>query len=370
MVPGMGGSVLVRRGHEHRRVGHRRILDNRWINLEPLSPARMRKWDRDMACAYDPDHRRLTGYDEDIQPLDVGGLDGVRDIVPEFGLLSPYYRGIVDRMYSASYFGTMCDRLLALGHRERETLMGFPYDFRLVLDPACREATFARLRALVEASSAPAVLVCHSIGGVLVRWFLGEQGHAWTQRHVHHVVMVNVPWGGIPAGTRALVCGDHYCPLFASLFRATIQTNSAVVMCLPNALAFGPDEPLLRVAGGAPVTASTYGRHAHANVGFLMWKQLFEPHLEAQCATQGARVTMVTSEAGQVATAFECEHEDRYASPVAHEPGDGTVPLRSLRAHGRLFDGREARVHLRDVGHSAVLRDPRLLDLVARLASS
>ena len=39
--------------------------------------------------------------------------------------------------------------------------MGFPYDFRLVLDPACREATFARLRAL-NAENATAAAAAHA----------------------------------------------------------------------------------------------------------------------------------------------------------------------------------------------------------------
>lgn len=380
IVPGLGGSVLVRRGKEHRRVGLRSILDNRWMNLAPMSPRRMREWDRDMGYTYDEANRRLAGHDADVVPHGAdGGLDGIRNLVPELALVPAFYRDIIDRAYNASYCNALCETLLERGHRERETLIGFPYDFRIVLDPACRAATFARLRAAVEAATAAAgggpdgaaVLVCHSVGAVLAKWFLAEQGPAWIDRHVHHVVTANAPWGGIPASVRAIVNGAHYWPAFARAFREHARVNSAIVMCLPNRLAFAADEPLLRVRGGETITRASFG--AHENVGFRMHAQLFEPHLDAvhgRMASGGARITVATSSAGAVPSAFECRDENHYAAALSTEPGDGTVPARSLHAHGPLFDADAVdRVHMRDVGHSAIMRDPVLIELISNLSN-
>ncbi|RLN16807.1 lecithin-cholesterol acyltransferase-like 1 [Panicum miliaceum] len=88
-----------------------------------------------------------------------------------------------------------------------EDLLGAPYDFRYAPAPpsqASREFSrfLSSLRVLAEQASernggvVPAILVTHSLGGLLANVFLGRSPLAWRRRYVKHFVMASAGAGG------------------------------------------------------------------------------------------------------------------------------------------------------------------------------
>lgn len=374
LVPGMGGSILVRKGQEHKRLFHKRVLYNRWINLESMNLSQ--RWKRDMAYNVDFDNRCFTAYDPQIIPYEFGSTRGVTDIVSEFGLLSEKNRGWLDRSFNHSYFATLCEELGAAGYRDRIDLLGAPYDFRLILDPAIMTATFEKMRLLIEGGVAAnaglgAVCICHSVGGILFKIFLTKHVDLeWRARYIHNVVYVNVPFSGIPAAIRSVTAGDFYYPALHRVYKDVVQRNSAIVMCMPNRLAYDADEVFMgpRVGVGGDITINNYRDLEGTGVSpsFRMWRQMVVPLLKDLFMPLHCPTTIVICDSGVASSRFVFEGElgEKYPDVLETEPGDCIVPLRSLMAGTKLFSEDSCDLFVMDATHVGVLRSREFIDMV------
>lgn len=374
IIPGMGGSVLVKRGMERRRFLHTHIIDNRWLNIEPFSPFRMDKWKKDntLELEYD-DKDKIKGYknyDTDIIPHDLGGTEGISNIAPELSCLDDDHKLRFDSKFNHTYFAQLCHQLRENhGYRDYTTLHGLPYDFRTILDPIVRFYTFMTLQKLIEwtvkMNQTKAVICSHSLGGLLFKLFIGEHvSQEWVDKYIHRFVAINVPWGGVPNSVKICYFGDYYVPFFREQFRDYLKTNSGVIMTLPNHNAYNHDEVFLTASNAITgvtehVNLKSFSDNPH--ISFKIWRDLYSEtvkHLEKKVAMNAVIVN---------GCGFRVGTRYRNSTVIETDDGDSVVPKRSLNAFQGLFvqDNRLLHINLANTqGHVGILKDPRILRIL------
>lgn len=324
----------------------------------------------------------LTGYDEKgIIPYDVGGVMGIRDLVGEFSLLDREKQKPLQNAFNFKYFGQLCDMLHDIGYQTKVNLFGLPFDFRIVLDPRYRRHMFADFRKWIEYAvernkGRKAVVVCHSLGAILFKWFLTTVPPSWTAMHVHEVIAIGAPTGGAVNAVKVLQYGDYYVPFFHKIFRDELRLNNGIIMCLPNRYAFGEDDALLveKKGDGAAITLKSYAELAKTNDGFAIWRDLYEPHLETIVSTKvdvPVRIIITTS----AVTDIQYRTRD-LATQYPHDAivtyGDGVVPCASLLATRDLFTSAAPTTLdvLNGSTHSGLLSDRRVFDVLRASAAA
>lgn len=90
-----------------------------------------------------------------IRPHDFGGLAGIAALDPSSEKLTATYRPLITALES-------------VGYRERETLWGAPYDWRLAGDGLAATGADGDIQSLIEmavrsAGGQPAVIIAHSM---------------------------------------------------------------------------------------------------------------------------------------------------------------------------------------------------------------
>jgi hypothetical protein len=376
IVPGFGGSILVKTGLERKRVfaNQKRILDNRWLNIAPLSPRRMDQWNADMTGQPIRSVKSIeciTGleFDMSIRPLE--GIRGIIDMVPEFELLTTSHQEWLDLNFNYKYFGHLVRALKDDGYVEDVDLCAAPYDFRSILDPTYRARWFNDLQMQIELQSTEGkcVVLCHSLGAVLFKWFLSTHVSAeWAHKHVDRFICVNAPFGGTAIALKALYNGEYFIPIFAKQFQAGLQLNSGILMCLPNEYAYRPDEVLGVLESRFIGLASTYIGCNTLKVGLKQastaWRDLYAPHLPAIMTPIDIPAHVVTTGNIDTLQTFRVRTTGE-AEDVAYEPGDGQVAARCLRVAHDLFVGADTfHTHILDCSHIAAVSDPRFIQLV------
>lgn len=326
----------------------------------------------------DPQTKRiigLSGYnDREIIPFDLGGTRGLKDLVPEFLFLGDSYINTLDDIFHFRYFHRLCERLYREGYRDHENLIGIPYDFRLVLDPSYRAWLFDVFRVFVEDArqkhgGLEPIVVTHSLGGILFKWFLELESPEWINHNVGQLVMVSPPFGGAIFALRAVLSGDHYIKCFHRAVHSELQRNTGVIMCLPNHLGegsvlLGPNEDI--------VNHNTYRDLAETMLPFELWRDLYEPHLIKDVikpVKYGRKVHIVLSDSKETPIGYKADTLDAYPHSEIFGHGDGFISSASLRAGLKLFP--YARVmNLRDIDHTSLVSDHRTMDLIIKLAKS
>jgi hypothetical protein len=398
ILPGIGGSILIKRGQEYKTLFGQKILDNRWMNITPFAKDSLTRWRHDMRMDIVRDHvsQRVVGfknYDPDIYPYDFKGIGGITDIVPEFGLLAEAYSEILHRHFHFRYFGRLCDHLKAAGYVPRESLFGLPYDSRRLLDSAYRTGYFKSIRETIEeavrknnaneesgttSGTRLPTIVAHSMGGVLLKWFLSSAvvSPDWIQEHIGRLVVVNAPFGGTTMALRAIMSGEYYVPMFHQEFRASLQKMAGILMCLPNEYAFAPNEPLVCIdepprlirlqdyAGDAPMLAP----NDSMKDSFDIWRDLYVPHLPTIMTPlnlQEIPCTLVLGTDQTTAHKINIKREGELPYSTKTEMGDGQVPNRSLYLAKTVFQGsRVETLEIPGSGHIDVLSHPRFIESV------
>ena len=394
LIPGIGGSVLVKQGQTHKKFFRQKLIDNRWINLTPFSKRSVKQWKEDMTYGVrrDPVSKRIVGFDgyesRGIVPYDIGGTAGIKDLVSELVLLNQKQQDNLESMYQVRYFNTLCESLYAKGYADGKTLIGLPYDFRLVLDPEYRRRLFNTFRTYIENAVADsradgadgAVVVGHSLGALLFKWFLstGDVSPEWIAENVAHFVSICAPYGGAPESMKACLAGEHYIPLFHQVFREELEYNSGIIMCFPNSIGTLGGEVLYELpaaeAGGADkprqIRLGDYGDLADGGaIPFEIWRDLFAPHIPVIERKISVPVTAVLTVNVATAARFRTRKLSAYPYDTAYGYGDGVVPARSLKSYRKLFGGELCdELLVPNSNHAKLISDPRVCRLVQALA--
>lgn len=362
---------------------NQKFVDNRWINIYPYNPISVKQWKQEMGLdivrGEDGKIVRVLPKDYDIVPYDVGGTKGVQDVVPEFTFLNKTTQNKLESAFQYRYFHALCSYFHRHGYVDHKNLYGLPYDFRLVLDPIYRIELFERFRGMVEGASylngdQAAVVVGHSLGCVLLKWFFTTHvDQAWIDRYIHRFICVSAPFGGAMFAMRAVVSGDYYVPLFHKVYKDEIQTNTGIVMCLPNRLSYEQHTPLMDVIkDNKKVSLQSYPELANSGmIAFQLWRDLYEPHLEVMEKRVSVPTHVVCCLDKNAPSMYYTESLDSYPYQSDHVHGDGVVDSKSLLVYDKLFDKKRLRDFIIPrAGHTQMISDMRVLHLIHQYARS
>jgi len=372
IIPGLGGSLLVNKKQPIKRVFHRDIIDNRWLNIHPYSPSYMIKWKDEMRCEFEyGEGGQIIGYknyDKNIQPYDIFGIKGIQNMVGDFDLLNKTHQDVFENMFHYKYFYELNQRLLKKGYLPRSNLIGFPWDFRLILDPVLRHHTFDMLRFKIESvvkyHEERVVIVSHSLGGVLTKWFLEEQGAEWSEKYIRHLVMSNTPFGGSPSAIKALLIGEYYVPFFNKFFVDELRVNSGIVMGLPNLISYNHKDVFWKTDNDEIITLHDFHKDKPNNIGFKLWHDMYSPYLYGSIQKKNSvPVTLINSSGIETPNTYISKSLHEMPYKVLNDDGDSIIPTRSLLVGKELFP-KHKYIELKKVSHSEIISHPVFLDYI------
>jgi hypothetical protein len=359
LIPGIGGSALVKINHQTKHVFKKEVIDNRWINLGFFSMSK--RWKEDMtAITYKKAGDRYVGMVAgDTTTFDFGGTRGVTNLFPELHGLSDRYNEALDPFLNHRYFGSLCDVLKKRTYKDHHDLFGAPYDFRLILDPTYREKYFNRLehgiKQSVEMNCERALLVTHSFGGVLLKWFLGTKDQDWVDKYIHHWVCVSAPFGGSLLALLFLMANTK--SIFTKDLEHQWEKVSSIIACFPN---IDSSEPLIRFKDGHELFVATYSAQASISrvPQLQIYNDLYAPHHLSVKRAVNIPATFVQN----VATATPYMQDK---DSIRYTKGDGVVTEKSLLAYNGCVDNARD-VVINNCNHTSILLHKHFHETVLR----
>lgn len=376
IIPGISGSILVNKEKTHKELLGRKMLDNRWLNIKPLSLESVMTWKKEMGLDIVEDSGgRILGMEQKspgIGVYDIGGTRGICDVLPDLLLFNESQQQFFESNYRFRYFHHMVKELHAVGYHDHQNLFGIPYDFRLVLDPDYRSKLFGQFRHYIETAyyksgGEPCVLVTHSLGGLLFKWFLTScVDQDWIDMYIHRLVCINAPFAGAPFALKALIAGEYYLPFLQHVFRDEIQYVGGIIMCLPNQYAFGLDEPLWIYDGGT-ITFRDYKNFIdeERHVSFRIWNDLYKPHMPTIFRKVRVPTHVVINNGMETPTVFKSKKLSDTPKHYKFAQGDSIVTAKSLECYEKVFDRSQLREFVTDVGdHISMISDRRVIEIV------
>ena len=357
-VPGFGGSILVHKHDVSRRFLDKEMVFNRWVCSDMLHPKHNQQWSRDISYSVNKSSEGLIlgykNYNPLIEPYDFGGLNGVQNIAPELNLGSRLYGDLTDTYFNHRYLGQMIQYFQE--HRVKK-LSAAPYDFRLILDPEIRASYWNKLKTHIESRNVPVVMVAHSQGGLITKWFLHDMwitSQSWVKKHISDIVLINTPFGGCPIALKTVLRGNFYLPLLDRFFMKHLEHNSGVIMGLPNHYGFDRDKVLFRHKHD--VVRIRDIEVAHHNTAFQIWKDLYSPSLASIMYPLPVQTHLIVS-LGKPTDGVYLNND------IGIVDGDSIVPKSSLLA----FKDAHHKIELRNQSHTGALKDPVLFQYIHRL---
>lgn len=376
IIPGISGSILVNKNKTHKEILGRKILDNRWINIKPLSFESVMTWKKEMRLDVvenaDGTIVHMIQKFPDITVYDVGGTKGICDVLPDLLLFNENQQQFFESNYRFRYFHHMVRELHAVGYRDHHNLFGIPYDFRMVLDMDYRERLFQQFRDYIEAAynknrHEPCVVVTHSLGGLLFKWFLTSSvDQEWIDKYIHRFVCINAPFGGAPFALKALIYGEYYLPFLQHLFRDEIQYVGGIIMCIPNQYAFGMDEPLwIYEKNSLTLRDYKYLINEERHISFRIWNDLYKPHLSTMFRKIRVPTHVIINNGMETPTVFKSKKLNENPKNYKFTAGDSIVTAKSLECYEKVFDRTQLREFITDVGdHISMISDKRVIEII------
>jgi pimeloyl-ACP methyl ester carboxylesterase len=372
LVPGFAGSLLVKRGQEKYRpsIFSKEILDNRWVNLKALTAPPTERWRKDMYYSIKKANGKVIGFDNippDLYPHDIGGTQGIKDLIPEFQYLSTKQKEKLNSAYYYRYFNDICIALEKEGYADHVSLYGLPYDFRLILDPIYRESMFDYFRKVIDhgvrLGGDKAVVISHSLGSLVFKWFIST--HPQYQQLIDVWISINAPFAGSHHSLKVVLCGDHYNPLLKTTIREELARNSGLIACFPNDLGFDRDE-ILATIGDKNICISNYNTFADAdNISFQIHRDLFLPYLDIIKQPIAVRTHAIISVDNVTDSIFRIHNIGEQPYEVLQDIGDKIVVEKSLRSYEKIITQKGMKdLILPNNNHTSPLMDKQVIKLI------
>jgi PKD repeat protein len=128
------------------------------------------------------------------------------------------------------HYGGFLKRLEQAGYQEHQTLFVFPYDWRRDLSGTARILDQQIKEVLKQTGSKQVDVIAHSMGGLVVRYYLNKIEPGSTK--VRKLILAGVPNHGAPKAFKALVWGDPQGP-WGITFKA--ETSRKLAQTFPSA---------------------------------------------------------------------------------------------------------------------------------------
>lgn len=371
IVPGLGGSLLVDKNKITKKVFNKTVINNRWININPFSQEYNAKWKKEMYSEFDFNNNKIIGYknyNENIVPHDIYGINGIQDLVGDFELLNSKQQDIFEKLFRYKYFKKLNNSLINYGYNPKEDLIGLPWDFRLFLDMKQRRLLFINLKLkiekLVNNNNSKVVIVTHSLGGILIKWFIEEVNKVnskWINEYIEQVYLLNVPFGGSSSAIKAVLIGESYLPFTNNLFIDEIRMNSGIIMSLPNNLAYDLNDIFWSNDNGEQIKLEDILANNINNISFKAWKDLYMNNFKLIIKKSNMPVTVINSSGIETADCYLSKSINDMPYKVLNVNGDGIVSKKSLDSFKRLFTNYEY-IEINNIEHTEVISHPIFLE--------
>jgi len=368
IIPGFGGSLLVNVKKPTKTLFKKEVIYNRWLNLHPYSPGYMMQWKEDMQCELDIHKQKVVGYknyDPDIQPYDLFGIDGVQNLVGDFEVLNKAHQDTFENMFHYRYFYHVNKALLKKGYTPKKDLIGFPWDFRMILDPTIRlytfETLYRKIEEVVKQQEDKMTIVTHSLGGVFLKWFLEDYTtREWTRDYIERIILANAPFGGTPSAIKAVLIGDYYVPFLNKMFVDELRVNSAIIMGLPNTLAYHSSENFWKTDKHHTISINQYHSLKNQNVSFRIWDDLYYSHIQRIAKPHTVPTTIFHTMGVETPHTFYSKtfHDSPYK--IEYTDGDGMIPSESLRTATKIFPHHDI-FSIKEGSHSDIISHPMFI---------
>jgi pimeloyl-ACP methyl ester carboxylesterase len=357
LVPGFGGSKLVRKGdtNSRNRVFSFDILDKRWKN--------------DFHYTFD----KVNGLkiSDTIEPYRFGSTDGVVDLCDDCARLDRILVKVTNKEFFNDMFGYkyMSDMTRHLsdrhGYKSEIDMFAAPYDFRTVMmDERYMNDLKMLIEKAVDDNGEPSVVIAHSIGCLLVTLMLVRHTtYQWRKKHVNKFVSICGPYGGCSVPASALIFGHPLVSKITSHFDEMLQCCSGLALSLPNYLAYGLETPVF------------YDHRQKKSYNIFMKRQLFsdsmnhllytyiDPCIDSLQENVGVDTKILYANGKDTPLTYIIHADERVETSTVS--GDGVVPSTSLMLHHMYKYSNYTYYDIPNTDHTRILQDPqtfRLLD--------
>jgi pimeloyl-ACP methyl ester carboxylesterase len=399
LVPGLGASVLDVLYEDayaplHEICGHKTRnewssgIDRLWPSAADSFPdvvpqlAEMKACRlADLAVHFDPETRTFRNAPGvQVRPRGWGCVDGISNLF-EF----TFEGRVLIHPTMSSVYEDLIERLTGEhGYVIGQSLLGAPYDFRLVADDAYVKRYFADLKALIELAydktsaceTGPkrVFVMGHSLGNPVLLYFLNTfVDQAWKDKYIRAFIPVGPPWTGSPKAYRTLLSGDaEGMPGDNFEFLAAERLMGGLLWMAPFPGAHG-ERDFVAVAGkeyGSSVEdyQEIFGKLAGRQKQALILSEIITPRA-GSVADPGVLVGCLHGAGLPTEAHYTYASRAFDADPVIDQTveGDGTVTLEVLelckewdQVAAKSFDGGE---------HLGLLHEERFLDHVSMLVT-
>jgi len=241
LVPGDGGSQIEARLNKT-EVAHfwcSKTSDwyDLWLNIEQMLTLLVSCWVDNVRLVYNQDTHTTSD------------APGVETRIPGFGNTSSVE--FIDKSMRSfsTYFAMIVAGLVPQGYIRGENIHGAPYDFRRAANE--HGEYFTQVKGLIEETfernnETQVVLVCHSMGSIMMHYFLQQQSPAWKEKHIRALVSVAGVWGGTARALKVFAIGDNLDSWFLNSKNLLWErTNPSLAWLMPQQGFWSDDEVLV-----------------------------------------------------------------------------------------------------------------------------
>ncbi|XP_064120034.1 phospholipase A2 group XV-like [Macrobrachium nipponense] len=373
LIPGDGGSQMEAKLNKTETVHYicsKLTSDwfDLWLNMELLVPYIIDCWVDNMKLVYDNVTRTTSN------------AEGVETRIPGFGNSTTVeWLDPSQRRPTGYLFQDIVNALVALGYERGVTVRGAPFDFRKA--PNEHSEYFLKLRRLIEEtyqySGHRIMLILHSMGAPMMRYFLKHQPQHWKDKHIETVVSLAGAWGGSVKAVKVYAAGDNLGIYVIAQQKVRDEQRSApsLAFLLPSSELWGPDDVLLQTDTMNVSTSNLKDMFDALDLPdayemYLDTKDLVNnapaPGVEVHCL-HGVGVDTVEKLIYSKKGSFPDNPE------VVLGDGDGTVNTRSAELCLKWKDGQKQNIYhkaIKGINHMSILSDKEIIDYIVELASN
>lgn len=316
--------------------------------------------------------------------------NGVRTRIPGFGQTSTVEYLSNTHVSETEYFYMLAQALVtdpSLKYVRGDSLVGAPFDFRVVPQPDMLDTYMDNLRQLIEDTSLrngneSCLLVSHSLGSTMVWFFLNRMSAAWKARYVRLWFAISPPLGGVVKTLRVVASGDNLGVFFVDrlTIRPLQRSMPSVAFLFPRTPYWNETETLVSTPRrnysiadfqalmddiGAPSQYTFWNNYSK------LYDGLKAPQVETHCMYGTGIATP-----GFLYWSSQASFPDTYPSNLP-DNGDGTVNLRSLRICSAFAAAQQQPVVTREFAypnedgeHLRILKNANLTSYILKVIKS
>jgi len=210
-----------------------------WLNIEQMLTLMVECWADNTKLTYNSTTRTTTN------------AEGVETRIPGFGNTTTSVEWIDKSMRGFStYFSMIVSKILPFGYIRGENMHGAPYDFRKAANE--HADYFVSVKNLIETTYAKngnikVLLVSHSMGSIMMSYFLNHQTQAWKDKYIRSLISVAGVWGGTARAVKVFAVGDNLDSWFLNEKNLLWErTNPSLAWLMPAEEFWSDDEVLVQ----------------------------------------------------------------------------------------------------------------------------